>query len=284
MAFEELTSRQAVMWGSAPFENIAEPISDMHVELVEHLEPVAGRASGSISGAVPGTSHFTPSRAGAVVTGSDLSPDARRGRAAARGGARPRPHARGRRLPEPSLRRRVVRRRLLVGGRDLRARPRACCPRARPRLPARWPRRPDRLAKGERRRRDVRRDVAVHAAAAAGRRLAVPVGRRGVRRVDARRRLRALVRGARLAPYGDYAGEMWEVFRENYGPSFTLWSSLDDERRAELDADMDGVLREPPRQTTGSASSGATSSSRACARADSRGALTRAAGSRGPRR
>ena len=31
---------------------------------------------------------------------------------------------------------------------------------------------------------------------------------------------------------------MWEVFRDNYGPSFTLWSSLDDEQRAALDADM----------------------------------------------
>ena len=31
---------------------------------------------------------------------------------------------------------------------------------------------------------------------------------------------------------------MWEVFRDNYGPSFTLWSSLDDEQRRELDADM----------------------------------------------
>ena len=31
---------------------------------------------------------------------------------------------------------------------------------------------------------------------------------------------------------------MWEFFRDNFGPSFTLWSSLDDEHRAELDADM----------------------------------------------
>ena len=125
---------------------------------------------------------------------------ARRDGAAPRGGARPRPHARGGRLPEPSLRRRVVRRRLVVGRRDLRARPRARCPRARPRLPARWPPRPDRLAQGERRRPDVRRDAAVHADPAAGRRLAVPVGRRGVRRVDARRRVRPQLRGARFAP------------------------------------------------------------------------------------
>ena len=44
MAFEELTSRQAVMWGSAPFENIAELISDMHLALVERLAPAPRRA------------------------------------------------------------------------------------------------------------------------------------------------------------------------------------------------------------------------------------------------
>ena len=31
---------------------------------------------------------------------------------------------------------------------------------------------------------------------------------------------------------------MWEVFRANFGPAFTLWSSLDDEQRAELDDAM----------------------------------------------
>ena len=34
---------------------------------------------------------------------------------------------------------------------------------------------------------------------------------------------------------GDDGSEMWDVFRDNYGPSFTLWTSLDDEQRAELD-------------------------------------------------
>ena len=37
---------------------------------------------------------------------------------------------------------------------------------------------------------------------------------------------------------GDDGAEMWEFFRTNFGPSFTLWSSLDEERRAQLDADM----------------------------------------------
>jgi hypothetical protein len=30
MAFEELKSRQGVMWGSGPFEKIADTISDLH--------------------------------------------------------------------------------------------------------------------------------------------------------------------------------------------------------------------------------------------------------------
>jgi hypothetical protein len=41
---------------------------------------------------------------------------------------------------------------------------------------------------------------------------------------------------------GDHGGEMWEVFRDNYGPSFTLWTSLDDKRRAELDEAMEACF------------------------------------------
>ena len=65
MAFEELTSRQAVMWGSAPFENIAETISDMHVELVEYLEPSPGEQWLDL-GTGAGDVAFHASRAGAV--------------------------------------------------------------------------------------------------------------------------------------------------------------------------------------------------------------------------
>ena len=43
-------------------------------------------------------------------------------------------------------------------------------------------------------------------------------------------------RSSTRATTGDDGGEMWEIFRDNYGPSFTLWQSLDDEQRAELDA------------------------------------------------
>ena len=35
---------------------------------------------------------------------------------------------------------------------------------------------------------------------------------------------------------------MWEIFRENFGPAFTLWQSLDAERRAELDEAMEACF------------------------------------------
>jgi hypothetical protein len=41
---------------------------------------------------------------------------------------------------------------------------------------------------------------------------------------------------------GNHGGEMWEVFRDNYGPSFTLWTSLDEERRGELDEAMEACF------------------------------------------
>ena len=42
MAFEELTTKHAQVWSSAPFERIAEVITEMHVALVERLAPEPG--------------------------------------------------------------------------------------------------------------------------------------------------------------------------------------------------------------------------------------------------
>ena len=36
--------------------------------------------------------------------------------------------------------------------------------------------------------------------------------------------------------------EMWELFRSSYGPSYVLWSSLDEDRRKELDETMTAVF------------------------------------------
>jgi hypothetical protein len=37
---------------------------------------------------------------------------------------------------------------------------------------------------------------------------------------------------------------MWELFRTSYGPSHVLWSSLDEDRRRELDETMTAVFEQ----------------------------------------
>jgi SAM-dependent methyltransferase len=73
MAFEELKQRQSVVWGSAPFERIADELADIHDHLVAELAPQAGETwldVGTGTGAVA----MRAARAGAMVTGSDLAP------------------------------------------------------------------------------------------------------------------------------------------------------------------------------------------------------------------
>ena len=83
---------------------------------------------------------------------------------------------------------------------------------------------------------------------------------------------------------GEHGGEMWEVFRDNYGPSFTLWTSLDEERRAELDEAMEACFEQLPHGRRDQRRAPVHRRHRACARQASSGAATRAAGSRAPRR
>lgn len=74
MAFEQLKERQSVMWGSAPFEQIEQSIAAMHEELVARLSPKAGERwldAGCGTGAVA----LRAARAGADVVGSDLAPE-----------------------------------------------------------------------------------------------------------------------------------------------------------------------------------------------------------------
>jgi SAM-dependent methyltransferase len=73
MAFEELKQRQAMAWGSAPFENLVDGIADIHEQLVRALDPQTGETwldVGTGTGAVA----MRAARAGAQVTGSDISP------------------------------------------------------------------------------------------------------------------------------------------------------------------------------------------------------------------
>ena len=73
MAFEELTTKHAQVWSSAPFERVAEIITEMHVALIERLAPLGGEHWLDL-GCGTGDVAFHAARAGAIVTGSDLSP------------------------------------------------------------------------------------------------------------------------------------------------------------------------------------------------------------------
>ena len=73
MAFEELKQRQSVVWGSAPFERIADELADIHDHLVAELAPQAGETWLEV-GTGTGPVAVRAARAGATVTGSDLAP------------------------------------------------------------------------------------------------------------------------------------------------------------------------------------------------------------------
>jgi SAM-dependent methyltransferase len=73
VAFEELKQRQAMAWGAAPFEKVADTIADVHDHLVRELAPQPGEKwldVGTGTGAVA----LRAARAGAEVTGSDIAP------------------------------------------------------------------------------------------------------------------------------------------------------------------------------------------------------------------
>jgi ubiquinone/menaquinone biosynthesis C-methylase UbiE len=73
MAYEELKTRQSVMWGNGPYQRVTETIADLHEVVVERLEPAPGvrwldLACGT--GAVAEAA----AAAGAEVVGIDLAP------------------------------------------------------------------------------------------------------------------------------------------------------------------------------------------------------------------
>jgi SAM-dependent methyltransferase len=73
MAFEQLKQRQSVVWGSAPFENVAADIADVHDHLVAELEPKEGEEWLDVGTGTGGVAVLA-ARAGAKVTGADLAP------------------------------------------------------------------------------------------------------------------------------------------------------------------------------------------------------------------
>jgi SAM-dependent methyltransferase len=73
MPFEELKSRQSVMWGSGPYEPIVEITKEIHHALVEALRPQPGERWLDVATGT-GAVALLAARAGADVTGLDLSP------------------------------------------------------------------------------------------------------------------------------------------------------------------------------------------------------------------
>jgi ubiquinone/menaquinone biosynthesis C-methylase UbiE len=225
------------MWGSAPFEKIAETISDMHQALVERLAPTPGEhwldlATGA------GDVALHAARAGALVTGSDLSPElvaAAQRRAGEHGLDLTLEVADAQNLHYADASFDVVSSSVGVifapdHERVAHELARVCRPGGRIGLTA-W-----RKESGVGQMFSAMMPFMPTPPAGAGspfqwgdesyvETMLGDTFELAFEELDSRHE-------------GDDAGEMWEVFRDNYGPSFTLWQSLDDERRAELDAAM----------------------------------------------
>jgi ubiquinone/menaquinone biosynthesis C-methylase UbiE len=71
--FTELKQRQAAVWSAGKFEDVADTLRDMHVELVETLDPQPGDRWLDV-GSGAGNLAELAAGAGAHVTGIDLSP------------------------------------------------------------------------------------------------------------------------------------------------------------------------------------------------------------------
>jgi SAM-dependent methyltransferase len=87
MAFEELKARHAAMWGSAPFEQIAGTLAEMHDALIGALAPAPGERWLDV-GCGTGELAFRGAATGADIVGADLAPvlvDTARRQAAERG-------------------------------------------------------------------------------------------------------------------------------------------------------------------------------------------------------
>jgi SAM-dependent methyltransferase len=71
--FQELKERMSVVWGSAPFENVAVELANIHEHLVNELDPKAGEKWLDVATGT-GAVATLAARAGAEVTGVDFAP------------------------------------------------------------------------------------------------------------------------------------------------------------------------------------------------------------------
>lgn len=72
--FEELKTRQSVMWGNGPYERITELLTESQEDLVAALEPRAGETWLDLATGTGAVARMA-ARAGADITGLDLAPD-----------------------------------------------------------------------------------------------------------------------------------------------------------------------------------------------------------------
>jgi ubiquinone/menaquinone biosynthesis C-methylase UbiE len=73
VAFEELKEKQAVIWGTGPYQNITETITDVHERVVARLEPGPGVKWLDLATGTGAVAELAAER-GADVTGVDLAP------------------------------------------------------------------------------------------------------------------------------------------------------------------------------------------------------------------
>ncbi len=237
MAFEALKEKQAAIWGAAPFEKVAGTIHDMHDDLVAHLEPTPGELWLDLACGT-GEVAFRAVRAGAVVSASDLAPaliETAKAQASVLDLELTLEVADCEELPYEDASFDVVS--SSVGIIFAPDHPRVASELARVVRPGgrigftAW--------RGESGVGDIFRTMSPFAPpppAGAGSPFQWGdesyVAERLGEWFDVR-----FVEGN--SPHvDDDARAMWELFRDNYGPTFTLWSSLDEERRTELDAAM----------------------------------------------
>lgn len=237
MAFEELKKRHAQVWGAAPFEKVAGTIHDMHDDLVAHLAPRPGEQWLDLACGT-GEVAFRAVRAGAVVSASDLAPalvDTARQLAADEGLELTLEVADCEDLPYEDASFDVVS--SSVGIIFAPDHPqvaselgRVCRPGGRIGFTA-W--------RGESGVGDIFRAMSPFAPPP-------PEGAGSPFQWGDEAYVEQMLGDwfdLRFAEgnsqhVDEDAREMWELFRDNYGPTFTLWSSLDEERRAELDTAM----------------------------------------------
>jgi SAM-dependent methyltransferase len=87
MAFEELKQRHASVWGAGPYQGITETITDLHLAVMDRLEPQPGQRLLDLACGTGAVAELA-ARTGAQVVGVDIAPaliDQAKARAAERG-------------------------------------------------------------------------------------------------------------------------------------------------------------------------------------------------------